>query len=195
MLKIILLVAIVISDLPIVSVTSFNAVDGDDCMLLSAPHASTYEVQKIAAKRDGSRLFVLGEIKPGDPYCLLTADNALLSGKITQNPTIAFQSQSSTPLFPSDITRPTDSFLITTGTTFEGLRNVLAALIFTKTGQFSARYDQIGTIFVSKDRDFDPNSVISVLIYAKNGQKWLYSGKIDEKFLRFDRTKYPRGPL
>jgi hypothetical protein len=197
MAKIILLAAVLGSgnDLPIVFVSSFNAVAGEDCTLLSAPHASTYEVQRIAAKRDGARLFVLGTVSVDESYCLLTRDNALLSGKITQNPTIAFATRYSTPLFSAELTPATDSFLITTGTTYEGLRGPLAALIFTESGQFSARYDQIGTIFVAKDRDFDPNQVISVLIFAKNGQKWLYTGKIEGKLLRFDRLRYPRGPL
>lgn len=198
MAKIILLAAIMGStnDLPIVFVSSFNAVEGEDCTLLSAPHASTYEVERIAVKKDGARLFVLGDVKIGESYCLLTNDAAaLLSGKIIQNPSIAFQIQYRTPLLTAHAEPATDAFLITTGTTYEGLRGPLAALIFTKSGQFSARYDQIGTIFVAKDRDFDPNSVISVLIYAKNGQKWLYTGKIEGKFLRFDRAKYPRGPL
>jgi hypothetical protein len=197
MAKIILLAAVLGSnnDLPIVFVSSFNAVEGEDCVLLSAPHASTFEVERIPAKRDDSRLFLLGTVAIGSPCCLLTNGGALLSGKITQNPTISFQPQSRTTLLPAELGSPTDSFLITPGTTYEGLRGPLAAMIFTKSGQFSARYDQIGTIFVAKDRDFDPGTVISVLIYAKNGQKWLYSGKIEGKFLRFDRAKYPRGPL
>jgi hypothetical protein len=191
----IILLAAVLGDLPIVFVSSFNAVGGKDCVLLSEPHASTYEVERIAAKRDGVRLFVLGEVKVGSSYCLLTSDAALLSGKITQNPTIAFAIQYRTPLFPPELGPLTDSFLIITGTTYEGLRRPLAALIFTESGQFSARYDQIGTIFVAKDRNFDQNSVLSVLIYDKNGQKWLYTGKIEGKFLRFDRAGKRRGPL
>jgi hypothetical protein len=197
MAKIILLAAAMGSgnDLPIVFVSSFNAVAGEDCTLLSAPHASTYEVERIAAKRDGARLFVLGTVSVDESYCLLTRDNALLSGKIIQNPTIAFPDSYQHPSHGSaELTPATDAFLITTGTTYEGLRGPLAALIFTKSGQFSARYDQIGTIFVAKDRDFDPIQVISVLIYAKNGQKWLYTGKIEGKFLRFDRRGSPAVP-
>lgn len=197
MAKIILLAALfgtTESDLSIIFVTSFNAVGGDDCTLISQPHISTYEVQKLAAKRDGSRLYVLGAVNVGDPVCLLTP-TSLLSGKIIQNSTIAFHQHSSTPLLDITDSHPTNGFLITTGTTYQGLKGPLAALIFSKNGLFSARYDQIGTIFVAKDKDFDPNSVISVLIFAKNGQKWLYSGKIEGKILRFDRNRYPRGPL
>lgn len=198
MAKIILLAAVLGAsekDLSIVFVTSFNAVEGDDCMLISQPHPSTFEVQKIAAKKDGSKLFVLGEAKVGEQYSLLTPDFALASGKITQNPTIAFHQHSSTQLLDTTNTHPTNGFLITTGTNYQGLKGPLAAVIFTKSGLFSARYDQIGTIFVSKDKDFDPNSVVSVLIFAQNGQKWLYTGQIRGKILNFDRFRFPRGPL
>lgn len=183
---------------PIVFVSSFNGIEGDEAVLLSPPSPSTYEVQKVRAKRGGSQLYVLlapDQIKLDAAYSLLTLDGKLISGIIKATPTVSFNTQSEIKVCDAVEAPITDGFLLTTGITYEKLRGPLAALIISKNEVFSARYDQIGTLFTSKTGDFDPKLPISVLIFTENGQKWLYTGVVEGKLLRFAKSKFPRGPL
>lgn len=186
----------VLQSTPIIFVSSFNGVEGRECTLLVPPHCSTLDVVRLSARLHGSRLFLqtpVDALTIGASYTLYDGDR-LIFGTVLAIPTIVFSEGITLPLTQFE-SAPTDAFRITTGTTFTGLKNPLSALIFTSETIFSARYDKIGTIFVDKNEKFDQDSPIFMLIYSSNGQKWLYYGKIDGDFLRFNKNRFPRGPL
>lgn len=202
---IILLAALMMTtepDYTLVFVSSFNGIEGQQCLFITQPGKSTLESLRIDAKRDGTNLYILtspDQIQKTDSYNLFWTDpdgeRFLSTGIIRGDSVITFHSSITNQLAVPQADKPTDSFLITTGTNFQGLKDPLSALIFTKNDVFSARYDQIGTIFVDKAGDFGPETPVSLIITDSSNQKWLYPCMADGKYLRYSRHKSPKGPF